>query len=153
MINGRKILVIFMTLVLMTVGVNCIHASETNNGESSNLQENEYKVGIVTLESILSLHPELESLYQDYQEELEELENNASDENKAEDIQELKEKYIAQLSTKIQGELDQFTKKLGLDSLLIDNTIVSGNTDLNPEDLANIKDVTQYLETYLAKSN
>ncbi|WP_164522127.1 hypothetical protein [Halocella sp. SP3-1] len=140
-----------MALVLMAVGANCIQAAEINNEESTNLQENEYKVGMVTLESILSLHPELEELYIEYQEELVEL--TAENDSEIEDVEELKQKYIIQLIDKIQDDLEQFTSNLGLDSLVIDNTIVSGNLDLNLDELPNIQDVTGYLEEYLTESN
>lgn len=150
MIKGKKILIVLMALVLMAVGANCIQAAEINNEESTNLQENEYKVGMVTLESILSLHPELEELYIDYQEELAEL--TAENDSEIEEVEELKQKYIIQLIDKIQDDLEQFTSNLGLDSLVIDNTIVSGNLDLNLEELPNIQDVTGYLEEYLTKS-
>ncbi|QTL97069.1 hypothetical protein GM661_03285 [Iocasia frigidifontis] len=150
MIKGKKILIVLMALVLIAVGANCIQAAEINNEESTNLQENEYKVGMVTLESILSLHPELEELYIDYQEELAEL--TAENDSEIEEVEELKQKYIIQLIDKIQDDLEQFTSNLGLDSLVIDNTIVSGNLDLNLEELPNIQDVTGYLEEYLTKS-
>ncbi|AZO94152.1 hypothetical protein D7D81_05830 [Halocella sp. SP3-1] len=151
MIKGKKILIVLMALVLMAVGANCIQAAEINNEESTNLQENEYKVGMVTLESILSLHPELEELYIEYQEELVEL--TAENDSEIEDVEELKQKYIIQLIDKIQDDLEQFTSNLGLDSLVIDNTIVSGNLDLNLDELPNIQDVTGYLEEYLTESN
>lgn len=151
MIKGKKILIVLMALVLMAVGANCIQAAEINNEESTNLQENEYKVGMVTLESILSLHPELEELYIEYQEELVEL--TGENDSEIEDVEELKQKYIIQLIDKIQDDLEQFTSNLGLDSLVIDNTIVSGNLDLNLDELPNIQDVTGYLEEYLTESN
>ncbi|MTI61389.1 MAG: hypothetical protein FH762_15665 [Firmicutes bacterium] len=150
MIKGKKILIVLMALVLMAIGANCIQAAEINNEESTNLQENEYKVGMVKLESILSLHPELEDLYIEYQEELAEL--TAENDSEIEAVEELKQKYIIQLIDRIQDDLEQFTSNLGLDSLVIDNTIVSGNLDLNLEELPNIQDVTGYLEEYLTKS-
>lgn len=154
MIKGKKILIVLMALVLMTVGANCIQAAEINNEESTNLQENEYKVGTLKLESILSLHPELEDLYTAYQEELAELtaENGSEVDGEVDGIEELKQKYIIQLIDRIPGDLEEFASNLDLDSLVIDNTIVSGNTDLDLEDLSNIEDVTPYLEKYLTKS-
>lgn len=156
-INRKKVLAILMTMVLMFVGTGYIHAEEGTTEENVSSMEVEYKVGMVKIESILELYPDTQDLYVMYQEELAQLETDVSAEENGEEevagLEELNQKYIVLLTDKIQDDLDQFTYNLGLDVLLIDNTIVSGDKDLNPEDFSEIIDVTQYLGTYLEESN
>jgi len=149
----KKILVVLSVMVLIAFGANNIFAEEEST--STNQQDTEFKAGMVKLESILELHPDTQDLYTEYQNELSQLNTTTSDEgdDKETTVKKLKQKYISLLRNKIQGDLDQFTNSLDLDVLLIDNTIVNGNPDINPDNLSNITDLTQYLETYLSELN
>lgn len=137
-----------MAMLILASGVVYIHAQEQKN-EVAN-QNSKYKAGTIELGKLLEMHPDTQDIYQKYQEKLTQIKENNSEDTETQ-IEQLNQEYISLVKNSIQNDLDQFVKEFGLDVLLVNNKIISGNQNISPEELTNVQDVSSYFMSYLNK--
>lgn len=152
----KKSRVIAVLLIVLILGSGAVFAqdvdSDMGNAPGADTEKAPVTAGRLALENVLQLHPETQDLYQKYTEDLAAIQESGAEDMDSQ-ITELNQKYIASVTDKIQADLDQFTENQKLDVLLINDTIVSGNQEIDPAQLADVPELSSEFENYLIESN
>lgn len=152
MITKTKILTVLMALLLLTTGVIYAQGPEGNmdqqNGTEMIKEEGQYRAGLLYLEDLLEMDPALETLNEEYQTKLDEINSNDSEDKEAQ-IQDLKTEYTALSIEQTEADFSQFSEEFGLDILVVNKTAVYNPKELDPQNITEFENMSTYFKSHL----
>jgi len=103
---------------------------------------------IIEFEELFKIHPQTESLYQEYQAKKKKIKEGSSSEK---DIKELKESYLPLVIENTKKDLKKFTEANNIDTLIVNKKIVIGDDEYYPDKLTDIDNKTEEFKNFLNK--
>jgi len=118
----------------------------SNQNEINNTADKTAK--IIEFEELFKIHPETESLYQEYLAKKKKIKEG---DNPEKDIEELKESYLPLVIENTKEDLKEFTEAENIDTLIVNQKIVIGDDEYYPDKLTDIDNETEEFKAFLNK--
>lgn len=103
---------------------------------------------IIGFEELFKIHPETESLYQEYQAKKKKIKKG---DNPEKDMAALKESYLPLVVDNTKEDLKKFAAAKEIDTLIINEKIVIGEDEYYPDKLTDIENMTAEFKNFLNK--